>query len=52
MAISAHWVQSVKVNTPSGTQVDYIYRSDLIGFIRIPGQHTGPKLADAFHFAL
>ncbi len=52
MAITGHWIQRVKIETPSGTQIDLVYRSDLIGFVRVPGRHTGEHLAQSFDFVL
>ena len=52
MAIFASWIQKVVTETPAGTQTEYVHRVDLIGFICVPGHHSGVNLAQVFHFAL
>lgn len=48
MAVTAHWIQSITIDTPAGTEIKLILRSDLIGFLRVPGTHDGAHLAHAF----
>jgi hypothetical protein len=49
MAVTAHWIQATTTNT--GTQ-ELKLRSDLIGFHKIPGRHTGEHLAHCFLYVL
>ena len=48
MAVTAHWIETTTVQTPQGPQHILKLRSDLIGFQRCPGHHTGEHLAQAF----
>ena len=48
MAVTAHWIEMTTVQTPQGPQHILKLRSDLIGFQRCPGRHTGEHLAQAF----
>ena len=48
MAVTAHWIKTTTVQTPQGPQHILKLRSDLIGFQRCPGRHTGEHLAQAF----
>lgn len=48
MAVTAHWIQTTKTETPSGTRDILTLRADLIGFQRVPGRHDGEHLAEAF----
>jgi hypothetical protein len=45
MAITAHWI---KAEQGSNQQPRLALRADLIGFIPVPGRHTGEHLAHAF----
>jgi hypothetical protein len=48
MAITAHWITAV-TSTQNLTQCPNLtLRADLIGFVPIPGRHTGEHLAHAF----
>jgi hypothetical protein len=48
MAITAHWITAaVSVQNPV-QRATLTMRADLIGFIHIPGRHTGEHLAHAF----
>jgi hypothetical protein len=47
MAVTAHWIQDVKSGDGSS---NLKLRSDLIGFHKIPGRHTGVHLAHCFFF--
>ena len=47
MAVTAHWLEQ-----PSLQQPKINLRVDLIGFIHIPGSHTGDRLAEVFLFVL
>jgi hypothetical protein len=48
MAVTAHWIEGRIEDTPSGPQRILRLRADLVGFIQVPGQHTGEHLASAF----
>jgi hypothetical protein len=44
MAITAHWI---KAEQGANQQPTLGLRADLIGFIHVPGRHTGEHLAHA-----
>lgn len=48
MAVTAHWIDTKKIQTPEGLQHRLNLRADLIGFHRVPGHHTGIHLTHAF----
>jgi hypothetical protein len=48
MAVTAHWIRAQTQNTPKGPKRTYTLQADLIGFLRVPGRHTGDHLAHAF----
>lgn len=48
MAVTAHWIETTPIQTPRGQQYMLKLRADLIGFQRVPGNHTGEHLAHAF----
>ena len=53
MAVTAHWIKATIVKqTPEGLQYSLHLRAELIGFHRVPGQHTGEHLAQAFLYIL
>jgi hypothetical protein len=52
MAVTAHWMQSITVDSVSGYHQKIVLRTDLIGFHRIPGRHTGEHLAQCFLYIL
>ena len=47
MAVTAHWIEGKTENTINGPRRVLKLRSDLIGFLRVPGHHTGEHLAHA-----
>jgi hypothetical protein len=47
MAITAHWIQVV---SQEGEMKKLQLRTDLIGFHKLPGWHTGEHLAQCFVF--
>jgi hypothetical protein len=49
MAVTAHWMEQT-VSSTNQQQVNL--RADLIGFIHVPGSHTGDRLAEVFLFIL
>lgn len=48
MAVTIHWMEGISIETPNGTQKKIQLQSDLIGFVRVPGKHTGKHLMTAF----
>lgn len=50
MAVTAHWIETLRIEATTSTQVQYILklRAELIGFHSVPGRHNGPHLAHAF----
>ena len=50
MAVTAHWIECVEEKTGTGLQKMLHLRSDLIGFHKLPGRHTGEHLAHCFLF--
>ncbi len=52
MAITAHWVQSKTISMPVGPRKQLTFHSALVGFLQVPGRHTGEHLAQAFIFVL
>lgn len=52
MAVTTHWLQATLVDTPAGPQYTLKLRTDLIGFLRVPGHHDGEHLATAFLYVV
>jgi len=50
MAVTAHWIEAVEEKVSSGSQKKLQLRSDLVGFHKLPGRHTGEHLAHCFLF--
>lgn len=50
MAVTAHWIEGTDVKTMTGVQKRLELRTDLVGFLRVPGKHTGKHLAHCFLF--
>ena len=48
MAVTAHWIEAVEEKTDTGLQKKLQLRSDLAGFHKLPGHHTGEHLAHCF----
>jgi hypothetical protein len=48
MAVTAHWIKKHSVQTPHGSHEALSFQANLIGFIAIPGSHTGHRLAEVF----
>ena len=44
MAVTAHWMEN--------HQEHINLRADLLGFINVPGSHTGERLAEVFLFII
>jgi hypothetical protein len=49
MAVTAHWMEQ---SFSSTGQQQVNLRADLIGFVHVPGSHTGDRLAEVFLFIL
>ena len=47
MAVTVHWIQVV---AEEGSVKKLQLRTDLIGFHKLPGRHTGEHLAQCFLF--
>ena len=52
MAVTAHWLQKASLQHSENLQSKLTLRSDLIGFVHVPGSHTGERLAEVFVFIL
>lgn len=49
MAVTAHWISIHRVSRTYGQPTQKLeLRSELIGFLRVPGHHSGEHLAIAF----
>lgn len=48
MAVTAHWLEKVSLETSNRLQPKISLRTDLIGFVYVPGSHTGEHLAGVF----
>jgi hypothetical protein len=49
MAVTAHWLELAQTQ---GGQKKLTFRAGLVGFLHIPGSHTGQRLAEAFLFII
>ena len=52
MAVTAHWLQKASLQPSESLQPKLTLRSDLIGFVHIPGSHSGVRLAEIFVYVL
>jgi len=52
MAITAHWIVAATSKQDPARHAKLMLRADLIGFIHVPGRHTGEHLAHAFLYVL
>jgi hypothetical protein len=52
MAITAHWITAATSTQDPARHAKLMLRADLIGFIHVPGRHTGEHLAHTFLYAL
>jgi hypothetical protein len=52
MAVTTHWLEAKLIDTPLGPQYKLTLRTDLIGFLRVPGHHDGEHLATAFLYII
>jgi hypothetical protein len=48
MAVTAHWIEGITEETAQGSTLCLKLRTDLVGFQRVPGRHSGEHLAHAF----
>ena len=51
LAVTAHWIEAIEEKTSTGSKKLRL-RSDLIGFHKLPGRHTGEHLAHCFLFII
>jgi hypothetical protein len=49
MAVTAHWLE---LTVLQDGQRKVNLRTDLIGFMHVPGSHSGDRLADVFYFII
>jgi len=52
MAITAHWLEQASLQMSGRLQQKINLHTDLIGFMHIPGSHTGKRLAEVFLWVL
>lgn len=52
MAVTAHWLQQGSLQQSGRLQAKINLRSDLIGFVHIPGSHTGGRLSEVFLYII
>ena len=52
MAVTAHWIEAIPIQTSAGRQFKLNLRSDLFAFLSVPGRHTGDHLAGTFWHVL
>jgi hypothetical protein len=52
MAVTAHWLQNISLQQSGTLQSKLTLRSDLIGFVHIPGSHNGERLSKVFLYIL
>jgi hypothetical protein len=50
MAVTSHWIEAVEEKTAGSSSKKLHLRSDLVGFHKLPGRHTGEHLAHCFLF--
>lgn len=49
MAVIAHWIERVVTRAVDGALSEkLVLRADLIGFLQVPGSHTGEHICTAF----
>ena len=48
MGVTAHWIESTKIQTSAGINYALKLCSDLVGSYNVPGSHTGDHLTAAF----
>lgn len=46
MAVTAHWLEKATISNRLQSRISLC--TDLIGFMHVPGSHTGERLAEAF----
>jgi hypothetical protein len=52
MAVTAHWLQQVSIQQSDRLQRKLKFCTDLIGFVHVPGSHTGDRLSKVFLYIL
>jgi len=48
MGVTAHWIEAQPQEQKKAQRPQLTLQADLIGFVHIPGRHTGADLAHAF----
>jgi len=48
MGVTAHWIEAQPQAQKNAQRPQLALRADLVGFVHIPGRHTGGHLAHAF----
>lgn len=48
MTVTVHWLQKASLQHSGNLQSKLTLCSDLIGFVHIPGSHTGERLVEVF----
>ncbi|KAF5347876.1 hypothetical protein D9757_013414 [Collybiopsis confluens] len=48
LAITGHWISAKIIKTSTGEKKELTMHSALIGFVRLPGSHTGHHISEAF----
>ena len=46
MTVTAHWLEKATISNRLQSRISL--RTDLIGFMHVPGSHIGERLAEAF----
>ena len=52
MAVTAHWLEKTSLQMSGRLQQQINLCTDLIGFVHLPGSHTGERLAEVFCWVL
>jgi hypothetical protein len=52
MAVTAHWMECQALQVSQTLQSRINLRADLLGFIHVPGSHTGDRLAEVLLFII
>ena len=52
MAVTAHWIEKTSLHLSGRLQPRLQLRTDLIGFVHVPGSHTGERMAKVFIWIL
>ena len=52
MAVTAHWLQRASLEQSGRLQPKLNFRCNLIGFVYLPGSHTGERLCEVFLYII